>query len=243
MKSSAEWAGFIGRGFRYAQPYYPIPAVYQWSFSIQQKLSSSWALEGDYVGSHTIHQFQFIDSNAAALEEWAARTPWVDFLAADPAIRSNTSVCLKVVDERVRALEPAAQAGFASRLTGLLEREGVALDAASYRSAPPGLRIWCGATIEVSDVAALTPWLDWAFAAAFDELKGLSDVLAEHEFRFEVLVHAEGAQGGLGGAAVGRVLRVGDSEVLHGRVAQRRRRVERGGGGHPNHDTAHGVGE
>jgi phosphoserine aminotransferase len=112
------------------------------------------------------------NTNAAALAEWAARTPWVDFLVTDPAIRSNTSVCLKVVDERVCALEPAEQAQFAKTLAGLLEREGVALDAASYRSAPPGLRIWCGATIELSDVAALTPWLDWAFAAAFAELKG-----------------------------------------------------------------------
>jgi phosphoserine aminotransferase len=111
------------------------------------------------------------DANAAALAEWAARTPWVDFLVPDPAIRSNTSVCLKVADERVRALEPAQQAAFAKSLAGLLEREGVALDAASYRSAPPGLRIWCGATIELSDVAALTPWLDWAFATAFAELK------------------------------------------------------------------------
>jgi phosphoserine aminotransferase len=107
------------------------------------------------------------NTNAAALADWAARTPWVDFLVSDPAIRSNTSVCLTVVDERVCALEPAEQAGFAKSLAGLLEREGVALDAASYRSAPPGLRIWCGATIELSDLTALTPWLDWAFAAAF----------------------------------------------------------------------------
>jgi phosphoserine aminotransferase len=110
------------------------------------------------------------NTNAAALAEWAARTPWVDFLVSDPAIRSNTSVCLKVVDERVCALEPAEQARFAKNLAELLEREGVALDAASYRSAPPGLRIWCGATIELSDLKALTPWLDWAFAAAFAEI-------------------------------------------------------------------------
>jgi phosphoserine aminotransferase len=111
------------------------------------------------------------NANAAALDEWAARTPWVDFLVSDPAIRSNTSVCLKVVDERVCALEAAQQAEFARSLAELLERERVALDAASYRSAPPGLRIWCGATIELSDVAALTPWLDWAFATTVAELK------------------------------------------------------------------------
>jgi phosphoserine aminotransferase len=94
------------------------------------------------------------NANTQVLTDWVARTPWVDFLVADAAIRSNTSVCLKLVDERVSAKDLAA----------LLETEGVALDAASYRSAPPGLRIWCGATIEQSDLQALTPWLDWAFA-------------------------------------------------------------------------------
>ena len=88
---------------------------------------------------------------------------WVDFLVPDAAIRSNTSVCLKVVDERVTSLPERGQAEFAKNLAALLEKEGVALDAASYRSAPPGLRIWCGATIEQSDLQALTPWLDWAF--------------------------------------------------------------------------------
>jgi phosphoserine aminotransferase len=95
------------------------------------------------------------NANTQVLTDWVARTPWVDFLVADAAIRSNTSVCLKVVDERVSA----------KNLAAILEQEGVALDAASYRSAPPGLRIWCGATIEQSDLQALTPWLDWAFAS------------------------------------------------------------------------------
>lgn len=104
------------------------------------------------------------DANAQVLAEWVARTPWVDFLATDASARSNTSVCLKVVDPRVTGLAPAAQADVAKTLASLLEKEGVALDAASYRSAPPGLRIWCGATIERSDVEALVPWLDWAFA-------------------------------------------------------------------------------
>jgi phosphoserine aminotransferase len=103
------------------------------------------------------------NANTRVLTEWVARTPWVDFLVSDAAIRSNTSVCLKVVDERVTSLPAAAQAEFARNLAALLEKEGVALDAASYRSAPPGLRIWCGATIESSDVQSLTPWLDWAY--------------------------------------------------------------------------------
>jgi phosphoserine aminotransferase len=105
------------------------------------------------------------NANASVLTDWVARTPWVDFLVADAAIRSNTSVCLKVVDERVTSLPEAAQAEFAKNLAAILEKEGVALDAASYRSAPPGLRLWCGATIEQSDVQSLTPWLDWAFDA------------------------------------------------------------------------------
>jgi len=110
------------------------------------------------------------DANTKVLADWVERTSWVDFLAPEPATRSNTGVCLKVVDERVTSLPQAGQAEFAKNLAGLLEKEGVALDAASYRSAPPGLRIWCGATVEQSDLAALTPWLDWAFAACIEQL-------------------------------------------------------------------------
>jgi phosphoserine aminotransferase len=110
------------------------------------------------------------DANAAVLYAWAARTPWVDVLAEDPATRTNTGVCLTVVDPRVKALPAPAQAEFAKKLAALLEAEGVALDAASYRTAPPGLRIWCAATIEQSDLEALTPWLDWAFEALAAEL-------------------------------------------------------------------------
>jgi phosphoserine aminotransferase len=106
------------------------------------------------------------DANAAAIADWVARTPWVEHLAVDPATRSNTSVCLRVVDPRITALDAARQGDFARALVARLEGEGVALDAASYRSAPPGLRIWCGATIDRDDVLALTPWLDWAFAHA-----------------------------------------------------------------------------
>jgi phosphoserine aminotransferase len=111
------------------------------------------------------------NANTQVLTEWVARTPWVDFLVSDAAIRSNTSVCLKVVDGRVTSLPETAQAEFAKNLAAALEREGVALDAASYRSAPPGLRIWCGATVERSDVQSLTPWLDWAFEDCLALLK------------------------------------------------------------------------
>ena len=106
------------------------------------------------------------DANLGVLADWVAKTPWVDFLAADPATRSNTSVCLKVVDPRVAALPADAQADFAKTLASLLEKEGAALDVGGYRDAPPGLRIWCGATVETADVAALVPWLDWAFETA-----------------------------------------------------------------------------
>jgi phosphoserine aminotransferase len=110
------------------------------------------------------------DANLAVLEQWVGETPWVDFLARDPAARSNTSVCLKVVDPRIAALASDGQADFAKRLAALLEKEGVALDAGGYRDAPPGLRIWCGATVETDDLEALTPWLDWAFATLAAEL-------------------------------------------------------------------------
>ena len=106
------------------------------------------------------------DAHLAGLAGWVARTPWVDFLAADPATRSNTSVCLKVVDARVAALSADAQADFAKTLASRLDKEGAALDVAGYRDAPPGLRIWCGATVETADLEALTPWLDWAFETA-----------------------------------------------------------------------------
>ena len=104
------------------------------------------------------------DANTKVLADWVAVTPWVDFLAAAPDIRSNTSVCLKVVDPAVIRLSADGQAAFAKTLAGLVEKEGAGYDIAYYRDAPPGLRIWCGATVERSDVEALLPWLDWAFA-------------------------------------------------------------------------------
>jgi phosphoserine aminotransferase len=110
------------------------------------------------------------DANAKAIGDWVARTPWIANLADEPAIRSNTSVCLKVVDPAVTSLSADAQGAFTKALAGALEKEGVAYDIASYRDAPPGLRIWCGATVEASDVEALTAWLDWAFAKTKDAL-------------------------------------------------------------------------
>jgi len=104
------------------------------------------------------------DANAKVLYDWVARTPWVENLARQEATASNTSVCLKVIDPAVTRLSVDDQAAFAKNLAALLEKEDVAYDIAFYRDAPPGLRIWCGATIEASDVEALTPWLDWAFA-------------------------------------------------------------------------------
>ena len=109
------------------------------------------------------------DANLAVLSQFVARTPWIDFLAARADQRSNTSVCLKITDPRVAALPSAEQEAFAKRLAGLLETEGVAFDIGHYRDAPPGLRIWCGATVETSDLEALTPWLDWAFATTVAE--------------------------------------------------------------------------
>jgi phosphoserine aminotransferase len=104
------------------------------------------------------------DANLAALSAWVKRSDWAGFLATDPKTRSNTSVCLKIVDPWFTALPKDAQAAAASKIASLLEKENVALDIGGYRSAPPGLRIWCGATVETSDIEALTPWLDWAFA-------------------------------------------------------------------------------
>ena len=106
------------------------------------------------------------DANAKALADWVAKTAWIDHLAKKPETRSNTSVCLVVADAAITKLTLDEQATFAKSLASMLEKEGVAYDIAFYRDAPPGLRIWCGATIETKDVEALTPWLDWAFEQA-----------------------------------------------------------------------------
>ncbi len=103
-------------------------------------------------------------ANLAVLDAWVTKTPWVEFLAAKPAERSNTSICLKIVADWFSKLSDDQQADFTKKLSALLEQEGVAFDINGYRNAPPGLRIWGGATVESSDLTALTPWLDWAYA-------------------------------------------------------------------------------
>jgi phosphoserine aminotransferase len=104
------------------------------------------------------------DANARVIHDWVANAPWIANLAKDPATASNTSVCLVIADPNVVGQGPEAVAQVAKGITSALEKENVALDIGAYRDAPPGLRIWCGATVEQSDLEALTPWLDWAFA-------------------------------------------------------------------------------
>ena len=110
------------------------------------------------------------DANLAAMTAWVAKTDWVDFLAVNADIRSNTSVCLKVVDPAIAALPEKDQATFVKKLVAAIESEGAGYDIDGYRDAPPGLRVWCGATIETADITALTAWLDWAFADAKSSL-------------------------------------------------------------------------
>jgi phosphoserine aminotransferase len=104
------------------------------------------------------------NANLKVLADWCKKAGWADFLAENDAIRSNTSVCLKITDPWFAALSDEAKADAAKKIASVLEKEGVALDIAGYRAAPPGLRIWCGATVDTADLQALTPWLDWAFA-------------------------------------------------------------------------------
>lgn len=108
-------------------------------------------------------------ANAAALDAWVRRTEWIDYLAEDPATRSTTSVCLKIVDPRVSDMDEPARQALVRRMKALVEDEGAAFDIESHRNAPAGLRIWCGCTVDTADVEALTPWLDWAFATAMAE--------------------------------------------------------------------------
>ncbi|MBD8908061.1 phosphoserine transaminase [Methylorubrum zatmanii] len=104
------------------------------------------------------------DANAKVIHDWVARTPWIGHLAVDPSTYSNTGVCLVLTDPDVLAKGDAVVKKVAAGIVTRLESEGVAFDFGAYRDAPAGLRIWCGATVEASDLAALTPWLDWAFA-------------------------------------------------------------------------------
>ena len=106
------------------------------------------------------------NANAKAVLEWVAKTPWIENLSSNPAAASNTSVCLKLVDPAVKSQPAEAQIAFVKQMESLLDKEGVAFDVANHRDAPASLRIWCGCTVEASDVAALMPWLDWAFAEA-----------------------------------------------------------------------------
>jgi phosphoserine aminotransferase len=110
------------------------------------------------------------DANSKTIANWVSRTPWIAHLAKEPATRSNTSVCLNIVDPAVAALPAEGQWAFVKDLVAMLEKEGVAYDIATHRDAPPGLRIWCGATVERADLEVLTQWLDWAFAKAKDAL-------------------------------------------------------------------------
>jgi len=111
------------------------------------------------------------EANLKVISDWVAATPAVEFLATVDSTRSNTSVCLRFSDPAVANLDDAGQQAFVKGFVALLEAEKVAYDIASYRDAPPGLRIWCGATVETSDVEALIPWLDWAFASQKASLK------------------------------------------------------------------------
>jgi len=105
-------------------------------------------------------------ANLKTLEDWVAQSSWAGFLAEDKAIRSNTSICLKIVDPAYLALSPEAQAKHAKSIVSVLDKEGAAYDIGAYRDAPVGFRVWGGATVETSDLQALTPWLDWAYAEA-----------------------------------------------------------------------------
>ncbi|EKF41934.1 phosphoserine aminotransferase [Nitratireductor indicus C115] len=111
------------------------------------------------------------DANFAAIDAFVEKSGWLANLAKAPETRSNTSVCLSIVDPEVTALDAAGQAAFAKGMVSLLGKEGVAQDIGHYRDAPPGLRIWAGATVETSDLEALMPWLDWAFATQKAALK------------------------------------------------------------------------
>ncbi|MCX7900259.1 MAG: phosphoserine aminotransferase, partial [Methylocystis sp.] len=113
--------------------------------------------------------FARCDANAAAVDEWVKRTPWIDYLAKVPATRSNTGVCLVFSDACV-AKTADARAELAKKMVAMIEKEDAAYDFGAYRDAPPGFRIWCGATVEAANISLLTEWLDWAYAQASAEL-------------------------------------------------------------------------
>ncbi len=105
------------------------------------------------------------DNNLNAIANWVDQTSWVGFLAEDPETRSNTGICLKIVDPEIVSMDRDKQAAFAKSVVSLLDSEGIAYDIGSYAKAPPGIRIWGAATVELSDIEALLPWLDWAYVA------------------------------------------------------------------------------
>jgi phosphoserine aminotransferase len=127
-----------------------------------------WALEWTELQGGLTALIARADANAAALDAWVEQTPWAEHLAGDPATRSNTSVCLKFAAGSVGRLDEEGQRALAKRMEALLEAEDAAYDVAGYRDAPPGIRIWCGATVDVDDIEALGPWLDWAFHEAIE---------------------------------------------------------------------------
>jgi len=104
------------------------------------------------------------ERNAAAIAKWVSKISWVDYLAEDVAHRSTTSVCLRIIDQRVATMDDSDQRSLVKKMVSMLDDEGVAYDIGAYRDAPPGLRLWAGATIESSDLESLFPWLDWAFS-------------------------------------------------------------------------------
>jgi phosphoserine aminotransferase len=112
------------------------------------------------------------EANLAVLSNWVERTPWIEFLALDPKIRSSTSVCFSFADPWFRGLAADARAAVAKSVADRLDSEGVAHDIGAYREAPPGLRIWAGSTVEAANLEALTPWLDWAYARAKSRAAG-----------------------------------------------------------------------
>lgn len=105
------------------------------------------------------------DANFAAIQSWVERTDWVENLVEKPDQRSNTSVCLKIVDPEIAAMSASEQSTFVKSMVAILADERAAFDIGGYRDAPPGLRVWCGATVDTADIESMIPWLDWAFAA------------------------------------------------------------------------------
>ncbi|MGE0178673.1 MAG: phosphoserine transaminase [Sphingomonas sp.] len=125
-----------------------------------------WALEWAELHGGLYALIDRANANAAALDAWVSTSGWAQHLAIDPATRSNTSLCLGFAEEAVPGLDPDGRRALAKRIDSLLEAEDAAYDINGYRDAPPGLRIWCGATVETADIEALGPWLDWAFQTA-----------------------------------------------------------------------------